>query len=138
MVINCSNPESIWATLLAKATAFKIRSFYGLIKILKSVKVDVFIKKVLRWHYLYNHKKPKQHVVLIESTHIKEEQIQGLTPISLNNPSYRFLRKAVFEFLYHQQDQIDSLRVFKKEANTQTYVIIGSKTMQTLRRTDLK
>ncbi|NCP52931.1 MAG: GNAT family N-acetyltransferase [Flavobacteriales bacterium] len=126
------NPESIWATLLAKAMAFKIHSFYGLIKILKSVKVDVFIKKVLQWHYLYYHKKPKQHVVLIENTHIKEEQIQGLTPISLNNPSYKFLRKAVFEFLYHQQDQIDSLRVFKKEATTQTYVIIGSKTMQTL------
>ena len=53
--------------------------------------------------------------------------INTITAININNTSYKFLRKAVYDFQYIHFENTANINVFKINSATNSYIIQGAK-----------
>jgi len=127
------NPRSLTAITIAYSHILKTKSFYFLIRFLKKIKVDIL------YHNTIKKKQERKNVLQrnVENKIIVEHNValdasKDYFTVALDDAAYAFLKKPVYDFLYINQESINSIEVIKLKDITETYLIKGLKGNQKL------
>ncbi|AXP82453.1 hypothetical protein CJ739_3391 [Mariniflexile rhizosphaerae] len=128
------NPKSAVATTVAWYNAFKIKGFYAMVSVLKTLQVHKLLKKGIQWKYNLTHRNNNNHnkqFTVLETLPITYlENYNALKLIDINQQPFTFLKKPVCDFLFNQQDHIANIKVFTNDEKQQTFAITGTKNFQ--------
>lgn len=121
------NSKSILATLIGNVLIVKISLFYSVVNLLKKVKVDILYHKFSNFIYQNKIKNDTQKIIITNITEIPNTE---LNQIDINNKDYRFLKRITYKFLYHNDESMDTVKLFKFKNEADTYLISGKKQIQ--------
>ncbi|WP_435315351.1 hypothetical protein [Cellulophaga fucicola] len=123
------DPKYLRSSISAFIKAFKIKSFYFIIKLLKKVNID-------NLYHSYINKNNKEKEEVLKQTNINykyktiplniDDDISKLDiVIDLFREEYDFLRKPVYNILYTLQEPITSITIYKE--NEEIFILKGIK-----------
>ena len=131
------NSKSPIATTMAHYSKLKINAFYATVSVLKQLQVDKLLKKGMQWKYNLTHKNSsiiKKQTLVLDTQPIKNLEDHDIQqPIDINQEPIPFLKKAVNDFLFSQQEHIKNINVFLLNKQQQTYLIVGTKNIQVVK-----
>ena len=84
------------------------------------------IKAKTYLHKLKSKEEKKEPVIKFENI-IKMPLIDDINAININNESYKFLRKTVYDFQYLNFENTANIKVFKMNNHINSYIIQGTK-----------
>jgi site-specific recombinase XerC len=105
-------------------TFARVSFFYKSIRTLKKLKADRcyhYLKK--SWYRLRNPKKSSSNYRIIPyKAECKEEQMEL---IDIEKPNYRYLRRALFDFVYSSGDRLKDVAIFRASPESGTFLLKG-------------
>lgn len=128
------NDKSTLAIIAANLIATKIKLFYALVRLLKKIHVDTLYHKFNDNKYRnksYNKTQQyHQNMTIVDDykiqTNVKMKEIQ------LNDKSFNFIKRPVYTFMYHNNESINSIKLYQLEDESNSFVIKGKKQTQKL------
>ena len=105
--------------------SFKIKSFYKLVGILKKVHVDKLYHRFLEYRY-----RNSENLETKNYTITKEKEINfnnNCLKIEFSNNEYDFLKRPVYDYLYMNQESINTVDIYKLQNEVNTFLITGTK-----------
>lgn len=130
------NPKSLKSTGIAKLIALEIKSFYFFIKLLKLIQIDKLYKKYTSLKYLQGTRKKIKDLKTIKSRENKvlsEDIFTNDTLLKIDIADNLYLKKPAYDFLYSENEHIESIAVYKVIKAHETYIIKGAKKMQKIK-----
>ncbi|MCF7560794.1 GNAT family N-acetyltransferase [Sabulilitoribacter multivorans] len=124
------NSKSLLSTYTANVLALKLQTYYGIIKILKNLNIDILYRKFS--NFIYRRKIDKTMTnILVEN--VFDISTKDLIKIDLNNNDYSFLKRVVYKFLYHYDESLKSIEVFNLKNDLSTFYVKGTKQIQQIK-----
>ncbi|PRX55277.1 GNAT family N-acetyltransferase [Flagellimonas meridianipacifica] len=129
------NKESISSRFFSHITALKIRAFYSTVRVLKQLKLDVLIHKILS--IINGRKTSGDYKTIIPTYKVRDENTDSiskkkLTIIDIEQEPFSELRRAVYSFLYTNNEKLDDLKVYKNVEENNSFVIQGKELVQSI------
>ncbi len=121
------NSKSLLSIIYANFIFAKTRLFYGAINVLKMINVDLLYHKLT--NNLYNNKIGNDAPKIIIANLSKKPNEQ-LDRIDLNDETFSFLKRITYKFLYHNDESMETVELFKFNKEVNTYLISGKKQLQ--------
>ncbi len=121
------NSKSLLAVLSANFIIVKNRLFYSAVNILKKLKVDLLYHKFSNYIYQNKFVNDTQRVLI---TNCSEKPSEQLDQIDLDDEAFSFLKRITYKFLYHNDESLETVKLFKFKNEVKTYLISGKKQMQ--------
>lgn len=117
--------NSSWAKCTGTILYLKINIFYKAIRILKKLKIDDLLRKILEYR---NKKNTPSKVLNYSIENITDrDKVSPHNEIDISDAYYSFLKRPVYDTLYKSQESLNSIKVFNDSSNNKLYYILSNK-----------
>ncbi|MCF7560793.1 GNAT family N-acetyltransferase [Sabulilitoribacter multivorans] len=127
------NSTSVLSTISASFITTKTKAFYGLVRVLKKVKINKLYYKYINYKYRNKELNNNNEDHLKEVTITNNVQINlsdELEYIDINEASKNFPKRLIFNFLYSSKEHFQNIKLFKYKNDANSYLIVGKKKNQ--------
>ncbi len=121
------NSKSILTSISANIIVTRTRAFYVLVRFLKSLNFNILYHNFLKYKYR-NRELSKidtsSKKIVVEKLELMDSNA-NLIDIDINNEAFSHLRRPVYNFLYANQESINTIEIFKFQKAADAYIIKG-------------
>ncbi|WP_303317698.1 GNAT family N-acetyltransferase [Flavivirga abyssicola] len=121
------NSKSILASISANLIVTRTRVFYTLVRFLKKLNFNILYHNFLKYRYRnreLSNMDTSSRKIVIEKLELMDSNA-NLTNIDINNETFSHLKRPVYNFLYANQESINTIEVFKFQKERDVYIIKG-------------
>ncbi|AUP77254.1 GNAT family N-acetyltransferase [Flavivirga eckloniae] len=124
------NSKSIITRLSANIIVTRTRAFYALVKVLKKMNFNTLYHNFLKYKY-----RNRELSKITDDSKTTIEKLETLNPetkltnVDLNNDTFSYLKRPVYNLLYSNQESINTIEIFKFQNETDTYLVKGKNTI---------
>ena len=121
------NSKSLLSVLYANFIFTKTSLFYSIISILKRLNIDLLYHRLSNYLYKSKIRANTSKVIITNLSKIPNDE---LDLIDLNDEAFSFLKRITYKFLYHNDESMETVKLFKLNNQANTYLISGKKQIQ--------
>lgn len=118
--------------IAANLMAIKIKLFYALVRLLKKIHVDAIYHKFNNYKYrnrIYSKTLKYQKALTIVDDY-KIPSNAKMKALELHDKSSKFIKRSVYTFMYHNNESINSIKLYQLENEANSFIIKGKKQTQ--------